>query len=276
MKLPEKTIRNFLHRVIHNISPCCRISLHVGSTKVAPFYATPIEPDDYKGSKLDAFVHELIDLMSENAEDDDDVEECFILALWDDGEKEMAQRVKLRRNAGVSNVTNILANQNVKLAQINANMCESIMRWGSASLGHSARVVEELSDTRSRMLEAEEKALDKSHERQLQAKREEFKLEAAHSAVRGFLALAPMLAGKLTGITTLGADAVRASPQYQTLKAIFEEIPEKEWPIVYQWLNSNPLPVGPRAALSQVIETLIGDMSAKEDGPTNGKASTTH
>lgn len=274
MRLPEKTIRNFLHRVIHNSEPCCRISLHVGSTKVPPFYSTDIDPQDYKGSKLDTFVNELVELISENAEDDEDSEECFILANWEDGDKEMACRLKLRKNANSTNVTNILANQNVKLAQINANMCESIMRWGSSSLGHSARVIEELSETRSRMLEAEEKAIDRSHERQLEAKREEFKLEAAHSAVRGFLALAPMLVGKIGGITALGADTVRATPQYQTLKAIFEEVPEKEWPVIYQWLNSNPLPVGPRAALSQVIETLIGDMAEKERSNGNGKAAT--
>lgn len=277
MKLPKKSIRDFLNRVLFGATPCSRVSLHLGSTKTEPLMVRCTTPGDYKGSNLDVFVDDIIELIEEDQSEDDD-EPYVLKAEWDDDEQPPIASRPIRVRGGAISAASLLSQvyrHNEAVARLNAGMVESIMRHGGVQLHQAQIMAEEASEARMRATNAEQELADRSHERLLEAKREEVKINLLESGMKQVLALLPAVAGKLAGIMPQGATALKASPQYQVIKSMIEEKKPEEWPVLYAWLASYPGSIAEKAAMQMTIESIITEMQATEGEKTNGKAGET-
>lgn len=274
VKKPKAIITDFLNRVLFGHDPCSQVTLHEGSSRTDPLLTRMVKPSDFKPERrVEEFVEELLDFMSDGNGVDDDEVYC-LKATWEDGEKTVVSR-PIKIAGGAVNHAQLLgqAYRHIEVvARLNAGMVDSVTKNAGVQFYHARQMIEESADSRIRMIEAEQQLADRTHERQLEAKREERDSEFKSEIMKGLLALAPMFAGKLAGILPAGSQAVKASPQYQALKAIISEIPEDQWPNMFAWLQAAPLPIAQKGALSTIVESIIGDMQKVENPePTNGK-----
>lgn len=284
MKRPKTIIRDFLSRVLYGDTPCSGVSLHVGSVKSAPLLSKRtsskgITSDQFKGASLDAFIDEILDYVNEGADDEDEDEEYYLYAFWDDGEQEnVASRpIKPKKSTGGAAFQNQAWRALEAQMRINAMMAESIAKHGSIQMHHASRMVEEYGDVHLKLAHAEQANLDRTHERQLEAKRDERQAAMLEAGMQGLLACLPMFAGKLAGILPMGVQAMRAAPQYQMLKAMFEGTTPERWPTIMSWLESFPGTAAEKAALKMGIESVMTEMiDAENSEKANGQAHSQH
>lgn len=280
MKRPKTIIRDFLNRVLYGATPCTHISLHLGSSKSDPLIRRQtsennVTDNDYKGSSLDAFINDLIEFINEGDVDDDEDETYCLLAHWDnDLQEDITSRpIKPKNSNGNQGA---LLNQSWRhieaCMRINASMAESVAKHANVQMHSATRMVEEYGDVHIRLAEAEQKNLDRSHERLLEAKKDERQAEFMSAAMQGILACLPMFAGKLAGILPMGANALKATPQYQSLKAMFEETTPEQWPYVEAWLQQFPGSAAQKAALKMAVDSILNEMIESEKAKTNGEA----
>lgn len=278
MKRPKTLIRDFLNRVLYGHTPCTHVSLHLGSSKSDPLLRRQtsehnVTSDEFKGSALDTFINDIIEFINEGDVDDDEDETYCLLAHWENGEQEdiTSRPIKPKNSNGNQGA---LLNQSWRhieaCMRINASMAESVAKHANVQMHSATRMVEEYGDVHIRLAEAEQKNLDRTHERLLEAKKDERQAEFMSAAMQGILSCLPMFAGKLAGILPMGADAFKASPQYQSLKAMFEETTPEQWPYVEQWLGQFPGSPAQKAALKMAIDSIMNDMFEAEKAKSNG------
>lgn len=276
MKRPKVIVRDFLTRTLTGSNPCARISLHCGNSRSDPLLERKVTVGEYEGGNFDSFVDEILALV----DDDDDEPDTYCLkAVYDDDESVMVSKpITAKSSAG--NPERMMLSQAHRHIEVLtrgiASMLDTQARYQATRSEHELDALEKYGDIRQRMLLAEQENADRSHERQLEAKREERQAAWIDGGIKALMNMVPMLAGQLAGIVPQGAAAVRASPQYQTLRGLFENRTEEEWPSVQHWLMSAPLPAADLAAFKLVIESVVADMIADEaeKAKTNGKVST--
>lgn len=274
MKKPKAIIDSFLQRVTTGANPCGAVSLHLGHSKTEPLVKRRTKQDDAT-IDIDALGREFLEIIS----DDDDGTYCLKTWFYDDESNSFSAPGEVSKPIQVKQVDNTqqllidmlrqAQNHNETLMGYVSTMVESTSRSSHRQADAAGRIIGELGDVRLRMITAEQENLDRSHERLLETKRDERNAAMIQSAVTGLTNILPMFAGKLTGILPQGAAAIKASPQYQAIKGLFEDIPPDQWPAVKQWLHFAPLPVAQKATLDMVIESLMNDMVELENG--NGK-----
>lgn len=271
MKRPKTIAKDFLNRVLFGHEPCQRISIHMGSSKSEPLFSRAVTPNEYKGADLDAFIDEILEIIDEDSEEE--CEPYCLKAEWDEDERFVVSRPITPKHARDNQAQ--FVNQAWRHIEALTRAVTGMVESGAKNNIHAAQMqynmMQDFADTRTKALIAEQDALDRSHERQLAAKKDERFAAFSQTAMSSVLACLPMLAGKLTGIMPQGADAVRSSPHYQVLKSIFEETPEENWPMIHEWLAKAPLPIGQQAAFAQIIESIVNDM-AKAEEEANAKA----
>lgn len=281
MKRPKTIIRDFLNRVLYGDTPCSRVSLHMGSVKAPACLSKKtsnngITSAEFASEKLDAFIDEIIEYINEGDVDDDEDDVFYLYASWDEGERDnIASRpIHPKRKEGDAGFT-VQAWRHIEACmRINASMAESISKHGAIQMNHASRMVEEYGDVHLKLAHAEQANLDRNHERLLEAKRDERQAAMIEAGLQGLLACLPMFAGKLSGILPLGANAIKAAPQYQMMKAMFEGTQPEQWPLIMSWLESYPGTPAEKAALKMGLESLMTDMINAEN--SNGKAHTEH
>lgn len=285
MKRPKTIIKAFIGQVCYGPTPCTRINLHMGDTKTPVLWSKEVSKNGitsvaFEAAKIPAIIDEILDYINEGEPDDDEDDIFYLNATWDDGELEdIASRpIKPSRNNG-----NAAAFQNQSwrhieaVMRINASMAESMAKMGNVQMNHASRMVEEYGDVHLRLAEAQQGMLDRSHERQLEAKRDERQAAMIEAGMQGLLACLPMFAGKLAGILPMGAGAIKASPQYQMMKAMFENTQPEQWPHILAWLESYPGTPAEKAALKMGLESMMQDMiNAEQGNGTNGQHEAKH
>lgn len=278
---PKTVIRQFLNRYIFTANHAVEISLHAGSTNSTPLLTrciTEHDINDLKGmGMLDGLVDEFLAIINEDDDPDEDDDGYILHAELRDGEH-VATRPMRPRN-GHSPEKHLLAQCYRHLERaltVNHAMVDSVMKHGTTQMYHARQMAEESFETRARLLTTEQDLADRSHERLLEAKKEEQSAEFRQAIMNGVAACFPMLAGKLAGIMPLGAEAVRASPHYQTIKSIFEGVPQEHWPLMHAWLQSCPLGDAEKSALNHVIDSIMNDMvEGEKKKASNGKKDAT-
>jgi len=247
----------------------------MGSPKAGALLSRSTKPSEYKGGNLDVFVDELVDFINETDDTDED-EVYFVKAEWDDDEQPEVTSPPIKPKSANGSNTALLgqAYRHIEaVGRLNAQMVDSVMRNASAQMHSSSRVFETLGDTQMRMLEAQEQNADRSHERLLEAKKDDRQAEFQDSLLKGLLACFPMFAAKLAGIMPMSAEAFKASPHYQSLKGMFQETTPDDWPHIHAWLSSFPGTPAQKAAINMAVESLMAEMIAdeKKKGKANGK-----
>lgn len=107
--------------------------------------------------------------------------------------------------------------------------------------------------------------LDRTHERQLKAKNEERHDERMAMLMANVQALAPLLLGKVAGISKLGASAVKLTPQYQTIKGIVDGATPEQMASMADWLKSFPGTVGQKKALEETFLSIIASVTNESE-----------
>lgn len=282
MRRPKTLILNFLNRVCYGSTPCSVITLHAGSIRSPALLSdrvsnNGITSQTFNATRLDSYVDKILDFINEGDVDDDEEEAYYLYAQWEDGEQEgiASHPIKPKRANGSSAQLLNQAWRHIEAQmRINASMAESVCKHSSVQMHHATRMVEEVGDASLRAVQAEQALADRTHERQLEAKRDERQAEMIQAGLQGLLACLPMFAGKLSGILPMGANAMRSAPQYQMLKSLFENTQIEQWPMIMSWLEAYPGTVAEKAALKMAVESLMTDMinAEKEAAESNGKA----
>lgn len=267
----KAVIKAFLERTIHGANPCGAISLHLANSKSEPLLKRKVSEIE-----IDAFVIEVGEIIN----DDDAASYCLKSWYLDLDENsltvpgEVSRPIQIKSDdTGQALLVQMLKQSHehieVLMTQV-ATMVQASASTSNRQADAAARIIGELGDTRLRMIQAEQDVLDRSHERQLESKRDERNAQFLEAGVSGLIGILPMFAGQLTGILPQGAKAMRASPQYQAIKSLFADLPADQWPAVHEWLKFAPLPVAQKATLEMVIDSMMTDMIEAEK-TNNGK-----
>ena len=280
---PLTLIKRFLNRYLFAGNYAGRISLHLANSSETALFSKSFSEEEIQDLKnrddFAALVDDYVNVIKEYCDDEDEDEDSdgFILrATLEDGTEVASPPMRPKSSKNIEKALLAQTHRHLeKVLDVNHKMVESVMKHGTTQMYHARQISEEGNETRIRLLKTEQDLADRSHERMLEAKKDEQAAEFRSAIMKGLTACAPVLAGKIAGIMPLGAEAVRASPHYQSLKAIFEGVPQEHWPAMNAWLQSCPLPDAEKTALNHVVDSIMNDMIESETEKTNGKAEPT-
>ena len=249
----------------------------MGNSKGDALFSQKVKPQEFEGANLDALVDQVLSLI-ESDDDDEEPQSYCLRAEYDDGDTVRVSKPITNKGSGGNIERQLLvqAHRHIEvLTRGVAHMLDSNARVQTQRAEIELEGLQKYGELRNRMLIAEQENADRSHERLLEAKREDRKAEWIDQGVKAILNIAPMFAGKLGGIMPQSATAVRATPQYQTLRSLFENQPAENWANIAAWLQNVPLnSVAEKAAFQMVIDSVMADMieAEKEKEKDNGKA----
>lgn len=276
---PVTVVKRFFSRYLFGTNRASRMSLHLANSSETCLFSKSFSDDDIEDIKpgksdshagayaelIDEYVGVIKDHLDDD-DDDDDVDGFILRATLEDGT--MVSSPPIRPKSGKNVEKSLLAQCYRHLERaldVNHKMVDSVMKHGTNQMYHARQMHTEAYDVQHRLLKTEQDLADRSHERMLEAKKEEQSAEFRQAIMNGVTACFPMLAGKIAGIMPQGAEAVRASPHYQTLKSLFENIPPERWGEMNQWLQSVPLNSdAERTAFNHVVDSIMNDMVEAE------------
>lgn len=280
----EKNVRKFWSRVVNNIpEPCRTVSLHEfinGKGMGSALHVHEVtEPGDYRrdGPYFEKVVEEFEEAAQENTDGTGHICQYVLVAEWDDKPRVLSP--KFRITVSESAITEEEPNDRGMLAQLMRHN-EAIMRqlvsmanaMGMQS-GHTITALKnELEDERKfklKFIKKYEQLEDRTHERQLEIRREERKEAQMSQIANGVAALLPGAVGKLMGVKAEGAAALRGTPQYQALKSIFQNMSREQLEAMPDWLASAPLGEMEKSALIDIVQS-IGEATEETENVVNG------